>query len=75
MKTRIFSSLRAWAHYLNNCSRAAYLALLLLILFSIVTGARFFFNAGAAHALESCRVYSEGRVRIVYAGRVYDHNY
>lgn len=75
MKTRIFSTLRAWLHYLNHCSRAAYLALLLLVLFTVFTGARFFYNAGASAALRDCRVYSEGRVRIVYAGRIYDHNY
>ena len=75
MKTRIFPTVRAWVAYINTCSRAAYIALILVVLFTVFTGARFFFNAGAAHALESCRVYSEGRVRIVYDGRIYDHNY
>lgn len=70
MKTRILSTLRAWLHYVNHCSRAAYLALLLIVLFTVCTGARFFFNAGAAHALESCKVYSESRVTLVYNGRV-----
>lgn len=75
MKTRIISTARAWAHYINNCNRAAYAALLLLVLLTLFTGARFCYNAGASAAMRDCRVYSEGRVRIVYAGRVYDHNY
>ena len=70
MKTRILSTLRAWLYYINHCSRAAYLALLLLVLLTVCTGARFFFNAGAAHALESCKVYAESRVTLVYNGRV-----
>lgn len=70
MKTRIFSTVRAWIAYINTCSRAAYIALILVILFTVFTGARFFFNAGAAHALESCKVYAESRVTLVYNGRV-----
>lgn len=70
MKTRIFSTVRSWIAYINTCSRAAYIALILVILFTVFTGARFFFNAGAAHALESCKVYAESRVTLVYNGRV-----
>lgn len=70
MTSRIISTLRAWAHYINHCSRAAYVALLLLILLTVISGARFFYNAGAAHALESCKVYAESRVTLVYNGRV-----
>lgn len=75
MKTRLFSTVRAWIAYINTCRPAAFAALLLLVLLAVCTAARVCFNAGAAHALESCRVYSEGRVRIVYGGRIYDHNY
>lgn len=75
MKNRVIYTARAWIHYINNCSPLAYGALLLVVLFTVFTCARFFYNAGAADAMRNCRVYSEGRVRIVYAGRVYDHNY
>lgn len=70
MKTRILYTLRVWLHYINHCSRAAYLALLLLLLLTICTGARIVFNAGAAHALESCKVYAESRVTLVYNGHI-----
>lgn len=75
MKNRILFILRAWLHYINNCSTLTYCALLLIVLFTLWNGARFFYHAGAYDAMHNCRVYSEGRVRIVYDGRVYDHNY
>lgn len=75
MKNRVISTARAWLHYINHCSPLAYGALLLLILLTAFTCARVCYNMGAADAMRNCRVYSEGRVRIVYAGRVYDHNY
>lgn len=70
MKARILSTLRAWLRYVNHCSRAAYLALFLIVLLTVCTGARIIFNAGAAHALESCKVYAESRVTLVYNGHI-----
>ena len=67
--------MKTWIRYINNCRIAAYIALLAIVLLTVATGARVCFNAGAAHALENCSVFSESRVRIVDAGRIYDHNY
>lgn len=71
MKLRLRSTLRAWVRYLNTCRPAAYIALLLVLLVTVCTAARIVFDAGAAHALQTCRVYANEPVRLVYDGRVF----
>lgn len=72
MVRRILLCARAWARYISTCRPLAFAALLLIVLVTVATAARCVFNAGAAHALASCRVYAESPVRIVYAGQVYN---